>query len=141
MYDTTRRVTAAICVTATLIQPALASAQSFSLAPSGPRSSAAAGLGDWKSSIHLSPHSLGTIQPGPQLRPPRTPPRTQHSKTYRGAQRVTAAFALGFVGFFVGGLTAYSVAMSCNCGGNETLYIGGALGTAGGVASALWLTQ
>lgn len=163
MYDSKRRVIVAVCVTATLIHPVLASAQSFSLEPSGPRSSAFArpaafvfpsqgepissrdaatpGLGDWKSSIGLSPNSFGTIQPRPQLRPPRTPPRTPHSKAYRGAQRVTAAFALGFVGFFVGTLTAYSVAMSCNCGGNETWYIGGALGTAGGVASALWLTQ
>jgi len=163
MYDTIRRITAAVCVTATLIQPALASAQSFSLEPPGPRSSAYArpmtfvfpsqgdqgsspdastpGLGDWKGPIRFSPNSLGTIQPRPQLRPPRIPPRTQHSKAYRGAQRVTAAFALGLVGFFVGGFTAYSVALSCNCGGNETWYIGGALGTAGGVASALWLTQ
>ena len=163
MSDTIRRITAAVCVTATLIQPALTSAQSFSFEPSGHRPSASArpmtfvfpsqkepisgrdaatpGLGDWKISIRLSPNSLGTIQPRPQLRPPRTPPRTQHSKAYRGAQRVTAAFALGLVGFFVGTLTAYSVAMSCNCGGSETVYIGGALGTAGGVASALWLTQ
>ena len=36
MYDSIRRVIAAVCVTATLIQPALASAQSFSLEPSGP---------------------------------------------------------------------------------------------------------
>jgi hypothetical protein len=140
MYDTIRRVTAAVCVTATLIQPALASAQSFALEPSDPRSSTP-GLGDWKSSIRLSPNSLGTMQPRPQLRPPRTPPRTQHSKAYRGAQRATAAFALGLVGFFVGSLTAYSVALSCNCGGSETWYIGGALGTAGGVAGALLLTQ
>ena len=164
MYDTIRRVIVAVCVTGTLIQPALANAQSFSLEPSGPRSSAFAqpmtfvfpssgdatpkirdtsspALGDWKTSIRLSPTSLGTVQPRPQLRAPRTPPRTQHSKAYRDAQRVTAAFALGFVGFFVGTFTAYSVAMSCNCGSNETVYIGGALGTAGGVASALWLTR
>jgi len=54
---------------------------------------------------------------------------------------MTAAFALGFVGFYVGALTAYSFALSCDCGGNETLYIGGAMGAAGGAATALWLTR
>jgi hypothetical protein len=163
MSDNIRRITAAVCVTA-LIQPALASAQSFSLEPFEPRSSAfarpmtfvfpshgdaagvtrdasSAGLGDWKTSIRLSPTSLGTIQPRPQLRPPPTPPRTQHSKAYRSAQRVTAAFALGFVGFYVGALTAYSLALSCNCGSEATVYIGGGMGAAGGSAAALWLTR
>ena len=164
MYDSIRRVIAAVCVTATLIQPALASAQSFSLEPSGPRSAAFAqpmtfvfpspgettlttrdgsspGLGEWKSAIRLSPTSVGIPQPRPQLRGPRTPPRTQHSKAYRGVQRVTAAFALGFVGFYAGALTAYSLAIGCNCGSRDTLYIGGGMGAAGGAAAALWLTR
>jgi hypothetical protein len=164
MYDSIRRVVAAVCVAATVIQPALASAQSFSLEPSGPRSAALArpmmfvfpspgettpttrdgsspGLGDWKTSMRLSPASVGTVQPRPQLRGPRTPPRTQHSKAYRGAQRVTAAFALGLVGFYVGALTAYSMAIGCNCGSIDTVYIGGGMGAAGGAAAALWLTR
>ena len=91
--------------------------------------------------IRLSPTPLRTLQPRPQLRLPRTPPPTQHSKAYRGAQRATAAFALGFVGFYVGALTAYNFAIGCNCGGNETVYIGGGMGAAGGAAAALWLTR
>jgi hypothetical protein len=60
---------------------------------------------------------------------------------YKDAQRVTAAFALGFVGFWVGTLTAYSFAVGCNCGGNQTLYIGGFTGAALGATAGYMLVR
>ena len=60
---------------------------------------------------------------------------------YKDVQRVTAAFALGFVGFWVGGFTAYSFAASCTCGGSAAFYIGGYSGAALGASAGYLLVQ
>lgn len=163
MWQNITPVIVAICVSATLLEPVAARAQTFSIGSSGPsslaptparrwifRNAEAAELLDrtrrpadfhWRDAI---PRNSWT---GSQLHPQIKAPRhakglpTARSQAYRGAQRALAAFALGFVGFYVGGITAFGFAESCECGGNDTEFIGGAIGAAAGAATGLLLVR
>ncbi len=84
-----------------------------------------------------------TVRPSTQIRSPGlpSPHPTQHSAGYRTAQRVLAAFALGFVGFYVGAVTAYGLGIDCACGSADSVYVGGAVGAAAGATAGMLLVR
>jgi hypothetical protein len=56
-------------------------------------------------------------------------------------QRVLAGVALGFVGFYVGAATGLGIALDCQCGGNDTVWIGGGIGAAAGARAGVLLVR
>ena len=59
------------------------------------------------------------------------------------ATKVTAGFALGFVGFLAGGLTTYYVRVAARSPGDgrTALLAGGAVGAGAGAALGVWLAS
>jgi hypothetical protein len=159
MWQNINRVVVAMCVSGTLLEPVAANAQTFPLvAPSSPTPTrtwafptteapsffdVTTSPGVRQSRILIPVSAFTESQLRPQLRMPRAPkgPPASRSHAYRGAQRALAAFALGFVGFYVGGVTAFGLATNCECGGNETVFVGGAIGAVAGATAGLLLVR
>ena len=149
MHKNLGRTAATLCAGLILIHPSGISAQTWSVEPSThsnvqwtvsstPSAMHAERLGasshvnirDWTQSERQT-----ALRSSPQFRSPRLPapqPR-QHSRAYRDLQRVTAAFALGVVGAYVGFVAAYS----CGCAGNSA-FVG--MGIGGGVGAVVGAT-
>jgi hypothetical protein len=154
MWQNITSVVASICVSGTLMQPAGPDGRNspdsegglverVDTLTTGTTSGASVAL-DSASRIRDWQWNAGaTFQPRAQVRAPRLPSHhpTQHSGSYRSAQRVLAAFALGFVGFYVGAITAYGLGQDCECGGTSTVYMGGAIGAAAGATAGMLLVR
>jgi hypothetical protein len=59
------------------------------------------------------------------------------------ATKVTAGVALGFLGFWAGGVTAVVIANATHArgGGNHGFFAGGAIGAGAGAALGVWLAS
>src|SRR6478672_2235561 len=148
MHKNIGRTAATLCAGLILIQPSGISAQTWSVEPSthtdeqrtvsSTRSGMHAERFGASSRLHIRDWTLSegqtALRSSPQFRSPRLPvpqPR-QHSRAYRDLQRVTAAFALGLVGAYVGFAATYN----CDCGNSP--YVGwGIGGGVGAVAGAM----
>jgi hypothetical protein len=154
MWQNITSVVASICVSGTLMQPAAPNGRISPDSESSPVERADRWTTGATSGTPVALHSASrirdwqwnagaTLRPRAQVRAPRLPSYhpTQHSGSYRSAQRVLAAFALGFVGFYVGAITTYGLGQGCECGGTSSPYIGGAIGAAAGATAGMLLVR
>lgn len=80
------------------------------------------------------------MPPSPSLPAPRQ--RAKRSGAYRSAQRVTAAIAVGFLGVFAGGISAFLIESACSCesSGNWAM-TGAVIGGGGGAVLGAMLVR